>query len=67
MTGSSDALVTKLVGVYDADGGVAGEAKYVVGHLLGRDELSAFGGEVDQLERGLQGALVAQNFTVPAS
>lgn len=29
-------LVTGLVGVYDADGGLLGEAKYVVGHLLGR-------------------------------
>ena len=30
--------ITRLVGVYDADGGLAGEAKYVVGHLLGRLE-----------------------------
>lgn len=26
----------ELIGVYHADGGLAGEAKYVVGHLLGR-------------------------------
>ena len=32
------AVVTKFVAVYDADGGVAGEVKYVVGHLLGRLE-----------------------------
>lgn len=25
-----------LVGVYDADGGLVGEARYVIGHLLGR-------------------------------
>ncbi len=31
-------LITGLVGVYDADGGIAGEAKYVMGHLLGRLE-----------------------------
>jgi hypothetical protein len=28
--------VVELIGVYDADGGLAGEARYVVGHLLGR-------------------------------
>jgi len=32
--------VTSLIGVYDADGGVAGELRYVVGHLLGRAECS---------------------------
>jgi len=31
-------VVARLVGVYDADGGLAGEARYVVGHLLGRLE-----------------------------
>jgi len=31
-------VVRELVGVYDADGGVAGELRYVVGHLLGRAE-----------------------------
>ena len=35
---TTGSVVTELVGVYDADGGVAGEAKYVVGHLLGRLE-----------------------------
>ena len=30
--------ISRIVGVYDADGGIAGEAKYVVGHLLGRLE-----------------------------
>lgn len=30
--------VDRLVGVYDADGGLAGELRYVVGHLLGRAE-----------------------------
>lgn len=36
-TGSdrTSTIVIKFVGVYDADGGIAGEAKYVVGHLLG--------------------------------
>lgn len=29
-----------LTMVYDADGGVAGELRYVVGHLLGRTECS---------------------------
>jgi hypothetical protein len=29
---------TELVGVYDADGGIVGEARYVIGHLLGRAE-----------------------------
>ena len=32
--------VAELVGVYDADGGFAGEARYVIGHLLGRAECS---------------------------
>jgi hypothetical protein len=27
--------ITKLIGVYNADGGFIGEARYVVGHLLG--------------------------------
>ena len=134
MTEGSDPLVTELVGVYDADGGIAGAAKYVVGHLLGRlecalcdithgpvrrkksfdafrarlgvpfsvvhrnerssdvevatrhalpcvvanteagwvvvlgrDELSAFGGEVDALERGLHHALVAGGLTLHPS
>ncbi len=31
-------MISRIVGVYDADGGIAGEAKYVVGHLLGRVE-----------------------------
>lgn len=30
--------VLRYVGVYDADGGLAGELRYVVGHLLGRTE-----------------------------
>ncbi len=30
--------VVRLVGVYDADGGLVGEARYVIGHLLGRLE-----------------------------
>ncbi len=127
-------VISELVGVYDADGGAAGEAKYVVGHLLGRlecalcdithgpvwrkksfdafrrrvgvpfevvhrnerspeveaatrdalpcviaqaesgwvvvlgrDELSGFGGEVDALERGLHHALGARGLALPAS
>ena len=32
--------VTSLIGVYDADGGLAGELRYAVGHLLGRAECS---------------------------
>lgn len=28
--------IQEYIGVYHADGGVVGEAKYVVGHLLGR-------------------------------
>lgn len=27
--------ITRLIGVYNADGGLLGEARYVVGHLLG--------------------------------
>lgn len=27
--------ITKLIGIYNADGGFVGEARYVVGHLLG--------------------------------
>jgi len=27
--------VTRLIGIYNADGGIVGEARYVVGHLLG--------------------------------
>jgi len=30
--------VQRYVGVYDADGGIVGELRYVVGHLLGRTE-----------------------------
>ena len=37
-TDSHSQVVTALVGVYDADGGFAGELRYVVGHLLGRLE-----------------------------
>lgn len=36
--GVDAAWVERLVGVYDADGGIVGEARYVVGHLLGRTE-----------------------------
>jgi hypothetical protein len=39
-SGPESARVTGLVGVYDADGGVVGELRYVVGHLLGRAECS---------------------------
>ena len=38
MNEPSDTLVRKFVAAYDADGGVGGEANYVVGHLLGRLE-----------------------------
>ena len=34
------ASVVEVVGVYDADGGVIGEATYVIGHLLGRTSCS---------------------------
>jgi hypothetical protein len=37
---TTPASVSGLIGVYDADGGVAGELRYVVGHLLGRAECS---------------------------
>ncbi|KAB7745354.1 hypothetical protein GA707_05315 [Nostocoides sp. F2B08] len=37
MTHDSTGIV-RLVGVYDADGGLRGELAYVVGHLLGRVE-----------------------------
>ena len=30
--------ITRYLGVYDADGGLAGELRYVVGHLLGTAE-----------------------------
>ncbi len=30
--------VVRYVGIYDADGGLAGELRYVVGHLLGTAE-----------------------------
>lgn len=126
--------ITRIVGVYDADGGVAGEAKYVVGHLLGRlecalcdithgpvrrkkafdafrsrlgvpfdvvhrnerspeveaatrdalpsvvantdagwtvllgrDELTAFGGDVDELERGLRAALSDRGWSLAST
>lgn len=29
-------MAREYIGVYNADGGLAGEAKYIVGHLLGR-------------------------------
>lgn len=32
--------VVELLGVYDADGGLAGELRYIVGHLLGTAECS---------------------------
>ncbi len=31
-------MVTEYIGVYHADGGLLGEAKYVIGHLLGRTQ-----------------------------
>ena len=33
-----DARIVRFLGVYDADGGIAGELRYVVGHLLGSAE-----------------------------
>jgi hypothetical protein len=39
-SGPAAAMVSGLVGVYDADGGAVGELRYVVGHLLGRAECS---------------------------
>jgi hypothetical protein len=32
--------VVRHLGIYDADGGLAGEVRYIVGHLLGRAECS---------------------------
>jgi hypothetical protein len=32
--------VTKLYGVYNADGGIVGEMRYVIGHLLGTTSCS---------------------------
>jgi hypothetical protein len=32
------ALVVRYLGIYDADGGLAGELRYVIGHLLGTAE-----------------------------
>lgn len=34
--GRESGAVVRIVGVYNADGGVRGELAYVVGHLLGR-------------------------------
>jgi hypothetical protein len=34
----SSARLLRLLGVYDADGGLVGELRYVVGHLLGTAE-----------------------------
>ena len=129
--GPDASVIRELVGVYDADGGIAGELRYVVGHLLGRaecalcdithrgvarkrsfdafrarlrvpfavvhrnertpgvaaatgdtlpcvaartddgwvvvlgpDDLSAFGGEVDELERGLRAAVTARGLSL---
>lgn len=31
-------MIVRYLGVYDADGGLAGEVRYVVGHLLGTAE-----------------------------
>jgi len=33
-------VITEYIGVYHADGGLVGEAKYVLGHLLGRTHCS---------------------------
>lgn len=30
--------ITRLIGIYNADGGIVGEVKYIVGHLLGTAE-----------------------------
>jgi hypothetical protein len=35
-----DSAIVRYTGVYNADGGVLGEARYVIGHLLGRAECS---------------------------
>ncbi len=35
-TPTSATDVTELIGIYHADGGLVGEATYVIGHLLGR-------------------------------
>jgi hypothetical protein len=35
-TSTSTTHVTELIGIYHADGGLVGEATYVIGHLLGR-------------------------------
>lgn len=35
-----ESTIVRYTGVYNADGGVIGEARYVIGHLLGRAECS---------------------------
>jgi hypothetical protein len=35
---SDGARITRYLGVYDSDGGIVGELRYVIGHLLGTAE-----------------------------
>ncbi len=35
---SDGTRITRYLGVYDADGGIVGELRYVIGHLLGTAE-----------------------------
>lgn len=57
--------VKHLVGIYDADGGVVGEVRYMVGHLLGRLECALCDITHSPLRRKLSWVRMAEALPVP--
>ena len=58
-------MISEYIGVYHADGGLVGEAKYVIGHLLGRTHCSLCDITHSPLRRKRQWDAFVGGLTVP--
>ena len=57
--------ITHLIGVYNADGGLVGEARYVVGHLLGLTSCSLCDITHSPIRRKPEWDAMVQKLSVP--
>lgn len=57
--------ITRLIGVYNADGGLVGEARYVVGHLLGLTSCSLCDITHSPIRRKPEWDAMVQKLSVP--
>jgi len=57
--------ITRLIGIYNADGGLVGEARYVVGHLLGLTSCSLCDITHSPIRRKPEWDAMVQKLSVP--